>query len=440
MTGLYPSRHGVYNNVSNPTAIHDGLLPGVRTWSESLRDSGYHLGYAGKWHVSNRENPSSRGWEQGAVFSGADSNKRDPDRRRRQIEQMSAKSSKSPDTPRARGQVRRPGWGDYQLYGSVPDGGPHGYENTPDHRIVQSGIELMRKFAPQGEPWCVYAGTSGPHDPFIVPEKYARMYDPAQVPLPPSFYDNLEDKPRVYRRMRRQFWDQLSEDEVRESIAHYWGYCSLQDDLFGLLLDALDETGQAENTLVLRLSDHGEYAGAHGLYCKGVPAFREAYHIPCIARWPRGIQNPGRVIDEFVSLADFAPTFTELAQTQPLQTPDDKPLSGRTFAPLLRDEKPTDWPDAHFTQLNGVELYYTQRSVTTRDWKYVYNGFDDDELYDGRADPHELINLAARPEHEAVKRDLVRRMWRFAEQENDDLIFNAYATVALAPFGPADTG
>ena len=66
----------------------------------------------------------------------------------------------------------------------------------------------------------------------------------------------------------------------------------MEDALFGEVLDALEATGQADDTLVLFMSDHGDYCGAHGLYLKGIPAFREAYHVPCIARWPSGIQKP----------------------------------------------------------------------------------------------------------------------------------------------------
>lgn len=88
-------------------------------------------------------------------------------------------------------------------------------------------------------------------------------------------------------------------------------------------------------------------------------------------------------------------------------------------------------------QFNGVELYYSRRVVTTKRFKYVYNGFDDDELYDLEHDPHELTNVSERPEYQAAKRDLVRHMWRFAGRE-DDIIFNPYPTVALAPWGPAD--
>jgi len=242
----------------------------------------------------------------------------------------------------------------------------------------------------------------------------------------------MEDKPRIYQRMRRQYWDQLSEDEIREAIAHYWAYCEMEDAYFGLLLDALDASGQRENTLVLRLSDHGDYAGAHGLFCKGVPAFREAYNVPCIMSWPGHIERPDRMEDSFVTLADIGPTLLEAAG---LPVPDGP--TGRSMLPFLKGQQPEDWPDAFYSQMNGVELYYTQRAVQTHEWKYVYNGFDFDELYDLRADPHEMANLAEQPEHAAKKRELVQKMWRFAAK-TEDHIFNPYATVAMSPFGPGD--
>ncbi len=76
--------------------------------------------------------------------------------------------------------------------------------------------------------------------------------------------------------------------------------------------------------------------------------------------------------------------------------------------------------------------------VVTREFKYVYNGFDLDELYDLRDDPHELVNVAEQEEYQQVKRALVREMWQFAAREDDNLLFNPYGTVALAPWGPAD--
>jgi arylsulfatase A-like enzyme len=105
--------------------------------------------------------------------------------------------------------------------------------------------------------------------------------------------------------------------------------------------------------------------------------------------------------------------------------------------PFLRGETPPDWRDAIHTQCDGVELYYTQRSVMTRDYKYVYNGFDWDELYDLRKDPEEMFNLANDPAYASVKREMCRRMWQFAYDQDDSAI-NPYITVGLAPYGPAE--
>jgi len=231
----------------------------------------------------------------------------------------------------------------------------------------------------------------------------------------------------------------------------------MEDALFGLVLEALKETGQEEDTLVIYMADHGEYCGAHGLYCKGVPAFREAYHVPTVMRWPRGIARPGRRVGAFVSSADFAPTFLELAGCEATQK-----LTDQSLMPWLDNETPTNWRDAIFTQLNGVELYYTQRSVTTERYKYVYNGFDFDELYDLKQDPHEMVNLASpdrvpqrplhseervrsgaympwprlAPELEPIRKALLQRIWKFAQEQEDGHIFNPYFTVAMAPWGP----
>ena len=419
MTGLYPSRHGVYNNVCTPTAIHFGLNSGVGTFSEALREAGYRLVYVGKWHVSAEEGPADRGWEEVLVTAGKGASHH---------RSIGAWRDVVPsEGPRGRGEIVRPGWGNYRLYGVGEE------KEVADRRIVDAALRALKELAGEGGPWFLFVGPSGPHDPYIVPERFVRAYDPKEVPLPPSYADTLEDKPRVYRRMREQYWGQLSEEEVREAVAHYWAYCTMMDEMFGEVLEALDRTGQADRTLVLRLSDHGDYAGAHGLFLKGVPAFREAYNIVAVLRWPEGVKDPGREVDAFVTLADFAPTFMELAG---VQVPEG--LTGRSLVPFLRGEEPEDWPDAFFSQFNGVELYYTQRIVRTKEYKYVFNGFDMDELYDLREDPHETVNLADRPEYREVKRELVGRMWRFAAEEGDELIFNPYPTVALAPWGPGE--
>lgn len=417
-TGLYPSGHGVWNNVCNDQALSRGLKPGVRLWSEDLAEAGYDLHYSGKWHVSVEEGPGQRGWQEHFV-SGV---KGEHHGRHWDGYQHLAEAPASSD--RLDGEILRPGYGTYTLY--------QDREQPPEHdeRAVNQGVEALAGLADSDDPWGLYISILAPHDPYAVEGKYLDLYPLDEIHLPDSYADSMQDKPAVYRRMRGRF-DQLSKREIREGIRHYLAFCSYIDDLFGRLLVQLDKNGQAQNTMVLFTSDHGDYCGEHGLFAKGIPCLRGAYHIPGIIRWPAGVQHPGRVVEEFVSLADFGPTFLDAAGVNP-----QRHFSGNSLLPFLKGQTPQSWRDAIHTQCNGVELYYTQRSVMTRQWKYTYNGFDQDELYDLLEDPNEMDNRANDPNLETIKREMCRRMWQFAFQEGDSAI-NPYITVGLAPYGPA---
>lgn len=88
------------------------------------------------------------------------------------------------------------------------------------------------------------------------------------------------------------------------------------------------------------------------------------------------------------------------------------------------------------SQCDGTEVYVTQRAVWTKDWKYVFNAFDEDELYDLRADPGETRNLAPEAAHADTIKSMCKRLWRFAHREKDSAHVG-YVTVSFAPWGPA---
>ncbi|MBI4978174.1 MAG: sulfatase-like hydrolase/transferase [Spirochaetes bacterium] len=416
-TGLYPTSHGVWNNICNDQALSRGLKPGVKVFSEDLAAAGYTMHYAGKWHVSVETSPKDHGFTEHYV-SGV----KGESHGQRWDQFKNALPSDAKKTA-VDGTIKRPGYNDYTLYGTREKQGH-------DEQTHTAAVKALRELKNERDPWMLYVSYIAPHDPYMVPKKYLDMYKLDDIPLPANYHDTMRDKPRVYQRMRDQVFGQLSETEVREGIRHFWAYCTYLDDLFGELMRELDATGQADDTLVIYTSDHGDYCGEHGLFAKGIPNFKGAYHVPAVMRWPNGIKNPRRRIDEFVSLADFAPTFLELAGVK-----TDRYFSGSSFAPLLQDNTPADWHDEMHFQCNGVELYYTQRAVKTKAYKYTFNGFDFDELYDLEKDPHEMVNVSDKPEYEAVKREMCRRMWRFSRKENDGAT-NPYITVGLAPYGP----
>lgn len=453
MSSRYPSEHGVFNNVSTNTAIHENPYPGTPFWGNDLRRAGYQLGYSGKLHVGRDVTPETCGFENLCNLE-QDSYTSKADDRAKALSR--AKLDAVHSHVRGSGEIIRPGWPNLQLYKTLPDAGPKGYDDLPDTKIVRAGIDGIRRMSQSSEPWCIMISNSGAHDTYNAPKSFVDLYDIEKIRLPESYEDSLDDKPRVYQRQRYQYWSQLSKEETRQSLLHYYAKCSLQDALFGELLDALEATGQADNTIVVYTSDHGDYTAAHGLWMKGVPSFREAYHVPALIRWPRFTKSKEQRVDAFVEHVDFGPTFLEAAGVH-----NPARVSGRSLMPWIRGEKPADWRDATFFQLNGVELYYTQRIVMTKSHKYVYNGFDYDELYDLKADPHELHNIAfpdfsrrkvaagdvqvehssypwpqIAPPYEDVRRELLQRIWQFASA-HDDTIFNPYGTVALAPYGPA---
>ena len=131
-----------------------------------------------------------------------------------------------------------------------------------------------------------------------------------------------------------------------------------------------------------------------------------------------------------ISLADFAPTIEELAGVREAHS-----FTGRSLVPFLQGGHVEDWRDAMFTQSNGNEMYGIQRAVWTDEWKYVFNGFDYDELYNLKEDPLEMHNLINRPENQEVVKEMCKRMWTFARAHRDTCTC-PYIMVSFAPYGP----
>lgn len=419
-SGLYPSKHGVWNNVNVGNTLSRGLFDNVELFTQDLKKSGYRTYFSGKWHVSDYEVPTDRGFDVMRVpepVKGRPLENMPPDPyewdRFTGFRQREKESS---------GEIIRKGYVPYTHYG---------IKDNPfnDEDVVNDSIDHIMDFKSEDSPFLMFTGTLGPHDPYYVPENFLSLYDIDDIELPESFYDQMNDKPGLYRKTAGVFRS-LTEMEHKEALRHYYAFVSYEDHLFGRLMEALEKSGQKDNTLVVYLSDHGDYMADHGLWCKGLPGFSGAYHIPALIRWPKGINDPGRQIDSYISITDFAPTFLELAGIDPKRYFD-----GKSLLPYIENRTPSDIWDAVYTQTNGNELYGIQRTVMTKKWRFNYNGFDFDELYDLEKDPHETINLIYDTEYEPIVKDMCRKMWRFAKRTSDVCV-NQYIMVGLAPYGP----
>jgi arylsulfatase A-like enzyme len=313
--------------------------------------------------------------------------------------------------------------------GGTLDGPPEACEPC---FVAEHALELLARFgrerAARGTPFLLFVSFWGPHHACFIPEPYASLYDPSTVPLWPSLHESLKDKPRSQARYLRSFYPKargLSDETWRELIALYWGYCTFVDHEVGRLLDALHREGRAQDTVVLFSSDHGDMTGAHGgLWDKGEFMYEESYHVPLLARAPR-VSSPGSVCDSLVSNMDLASTVLDLAGLAIPASHD-----GRSLVPLLRDPS-APWRDDLMSEFHGHRYLYSQRMLRWSSFKYVYNPSDEDELYDLSKDPHELVNVAERPEYSDVARDCRRRLLQWIIDSRDPLEHAASMQLAV---------
>jgi arylsulfatase len=203
----------------------------------------------------------------------------------------------------------------------------------------------------------------------------------------------------------------MSPEDHRLIRAAYWAMVDLIDAQVGRILECLEETGQAESTVVLFMSDHGELLGDHGIYLKGPHFYEEAVRVPLIIAGA-GVIPGSRRSEAWVELVDLAPTLLEAAGL-----PRHPGMQGRSLWPMLqsradidhhREDVSTEYHNAGFPH-HGTGVYATM--LRTDRYKMVrVHGSEPGELYDLQADPGEITNRWADPEYQSVRCDLLQRL------------------------------
>ena len=280
------------------------------------------------------------------------------------------------------------------------------------------------------KPWACCVSYPEPNVPVIAGRKAFEQYDVKAINLPMNLRDEFGNSPAFYRR-QREILAHISDDDWREALAVYYALITELDAQFGRLLDRLEATGQLENTVVIALSDHGRYMGSHGFDAHNFGAFEEAYNIPLIMAGPGIVQ--GQVTDANVSLHDLCPTLIELAGAEPVGAPDSK-----SFAALLADpETEAENFRQSYAEFYGTRYLMTQRILWEGPWKFVFNGFDYDELYNLDEDPHELSNLGNEPEHLDRMKSMMAEIWKIVKMTGDRILLEThYSPMRFALVGP----
>ncbi len=262
---------------------------------------------------------------------------------------------------------------------------PEKDEDQDDWKVADWAIEQLKN-PPKDKPFFLSVGFRHPHVPLYASQKWFDLYPEDEVLLPVVRADDRDDVPRFAWYLHwnlpepRLAWIQM-QNEWKNKVRAYLASVSFADMLVGRVLNALEETGLADNTIVVLLSDHGYHLGEKSISGKNT-LWHETTRVPFIFSGP-GINHRNVLNDQPVELLDLYPTLLELAGL-----PEKKGLDGHSLVPLLKD--PTHkrpWP-AICSHGPGNHV------VVTEQWRYIQYADGSEELYDHINDPHEWDNLA----------------------------------------------
>jgi arylsulfatase A-like enzyme len=264
-------------------------------------------------------------------------------------------------------------------------------------------VEWAAKFLaqPTQQPFFLAAGIYRPHLPFYAPRKYFEMYPLDKITLPPVKADDCDDLPETGKQMaadrRGDYELVMKEGRYRELVQAYLASITFGDALIGQLLDALDASPAAKNTIVVLWSDHGWHLGEKQHLHK-FTLWERSTRVPFIIAAP-GITAADTRTARPVGLIDLFPTLNELCTLPAISA-----LDGISLVPLLKDPAQVWDKPALTTHGQGNHALRTER------WRYIRYADGGEELYDHTNDPNEWHNLALKPEFESVKTELSKSL------------------------------
>lgn len=387
MTGKYSFSNHITTNINTSSRRYGVYLREDEVCiSDVLNQNGYNCGYIGKWHLDTptyEEGPDVDDWRK------------------------SVWETYTPPGP------KRHGFEFWHAYGC------NNRHNDPYYWVNDALAQdtlFARKWSPiheadvaidfihsnKKEPWALFVSMNPPHGPYHeVPENYRALYKDT---------DSLLNRPNVPTGEKGELG--------RKNVRNYFSAVTGIDDQFGRILKALEESGQAENTIVIFTADHGEMMGSHGLMQKNV-WYEESFRIPFIIRWPEKLA-PG-INDLHLSVPDIMPTLLSLMGLEN-QIPED--VEGRNYAKVFTGESNEKPEFALYLNIGtGFEIPKSgMRGLRTDRYTFVMQRNKQGEtinylLYDNLNDPYQLKNISK--ENPELVRELEAKMWPELKRIND---------------------
>jgi arylsulfatase A-like enzyme len=425
MTGLYPHATGVVRNRIP--------LPADTPSLGELMPERYHNAHMGKWHLGD-DVIAQRGYDTWIAIEDFHR----PDYTRREYRKVEPAYN---DWLRNHGVTPPPASKSYEAWAVGAD---LTEEQTQAGFLGHVASEFIRNY-PKGphasDPWLLHVNFFEPHPPYTGPLN--DLYTPDEIEVGPAFMKRPETGALI-NRLRADFYlgggnnplgleggdahDTTTEAGWRKLRAQYFANVTLVDRQLGKILAALEESGQADRTIVVFASDHGEMAGDHGM-CEKRSLYEEAVRVPLLIHVPWLNNGKATRISGSVSLVDMMPTLLELAGA-----PAPRNIHGTSQAAVLRGDGDLGENDV-FVEWNGFGdrnlgnpsinrmVSVPWRSVISPDrFQLNLSPGDQCELYDLTNDPHEMKNLFNEPEHRDRVREMAAsiRMWQMAT--GDDMV------------------
>lgn len=402
LTGKYSHLNGMLTNPGTTTGLPNSSTfdAAQETLPKILRRHGYQTGLVGKWHLP--ANPGEAGFDYFVFKRGAGGPYYEPS-----------------------GYLRNEKLGSTQIV-------EKSYPGYITDNVANFAIQGIQQFT---RPFCMMVQFFSDHRPFDPPHKYEHLYDDVRIPEPGTFWDDYSCRASAAREARMRIAEmpdfhppadlttrQRQQWNYQQFMRHFLGTLRAQDDAVGRLLDFLDQSGLARNTIVVFTGDHGFFLGDHGWFDKRF-MYEQAIRVPWMIRYP-GQAAPGSVSPHWVVNVDNAPTVLELAG---IPIPAD--MQGRSLVPLFKGAAPAGWRTSyyyHYYEFAPPHWVFPHYGIRTGRYKLIhYYTVNEWELFDLEKDPDEMENLfqwsgfKVHTGYESVLPGLVSELQSLRAQFND---------------------
>ncbi len=285
---------------------------------------------------------------------------------------------------------------------------------------AEKTIESIKQAADSDQPFFCWSSFHDPHPPYLVPSPWSDMYDPKEMQIGQHQLGEFDDKPPHFAMTQdpNADWSVYQEtpfanhglnyqvtdpDQARKNMAVYYGMVSFMDQQIGRILDALDEQGLADNTIVVFTTDHGHFLGQHGLWQKACHLYEDLLRLPFLVRWPG--QIPAGVTNQAMQgLIDLPSTFLRAAG---IKIPGQ--MQGVDQLDVWRGDSEQARNNIICEHRHQPTEFHLRTFITEQYKMTVYRDQPYGELYDLKNDPDEMINHWDDPEFASIKATLLHQ-------------------------------